>query len=448
METKQSEMDFYHYSNEMISNITTLCNKLLQSVPNSNVTGPVDKILIILDRFVSYLKLSNTSELDKSSLITINILDVVSSGLKSANSATYKKGERLSLRILNSEKRNEESEQMTIEIPHCLPIMKQALFQIIDNAVKYSPDSSELQINVNSHLCGNSSRTAITFTNIGPKVYQYELEDKECDIFCKSIRGENAERLKPQSGLGLGLTLVNMIVSCHKWIDANVFAESGAVEFNLNGIEYAPFSITLEFNNDCSEINDVTSEINKLQKIGEKMSKHEMAGSMPELTRLAYEVGIQSINSSCFDDSTKRLAFELFDSIIEFIFFLNEQDVAGRPIEIRNMGVADKILDRFVRWAFIYIKEVKPPQNLWERMDPFAPLPLLSSYIVAAWMLTKKVVDNGTELLMRSCGNSYEMHSEKIYDMDDIPIHQYSRLFAESGLTISTNKNIITILKK
>lgn len=447
-----NKTNFLYKSNIIRKNILNLCDNLLQSAPDTNVTSIVKNIIIILDRFSEYLKFSDYAEFNTSVIETINVLDVVSVGLKSANNAAHKKGNRMILNIVSSNKGGIESCTPVFEMPHCLPIMKQALFQIVDNAVKYSPENSKLDIKIEGNYCfdGDSDRTAITFTNIGPKVYDYELDDECNDIFCKSIRGENAEFLKPDSGLGLGLTLVDMIIQCHKWIDAKVFADSGDVEFRYNNIEYAPFSITIHFSNKCSDIKDVASDLKNLQEVIEKMSKHELAGSMPELTRLAYEVAIQSINSSVIAESAKRLAFDLMDKIIDFVFYLNEEGVSGRPIEIRNDGTTDKMLDRFVRWAYVYRKGEKPPRNLWERVEPFSTITICNSFIVAAWLLVKYAVDNGLNIILRSENTQFEINSEKEYPINFYQIEVLKKLFIEENklsLQIKSNRILIKKIK-
>lgn len=123
-------------------------------------------------------------------------------------------------------------------------------------------------------------------------------------------------------------------------------------------------------------------------------------------------------------------------------------NVAGRPIEIRQYAVAaDRLVDRFVRWAYIYRKGVRPPQNLWERVDSFAPLPLFNSFIVAVWKLAKDVVENGTNLKMRSYDTHFEIHSETCFDCNAFQMPVYDMLLAESGLGFSIAKNCIIIKK-
>ena len=444
MSNKQHETDFLYKSSTMISNITSLCNNLLQNAPVNYMRGSVKKITVILDRFAEYLKFSDSAELETSALETINVIDVVTACLKSANYAAHRKESRLTLKVVAPQKIDDENEVPVIEIPNCLPIMKQALFQIIDNAVKYSSESSELEIRIDNSPDGDPSRTAIAFSNKGPKVFEDEMDS----IFDKSVRGENAEKSKPDSGFGIGLSLVDKIINCHKWIDAFVYAESGETEFSLNNIDYSTFTITINFNKEYIKEVDTLSDLTELREDIEMMFKHELAGSMPEITRLAYEIGLHCINSSSFEDSTKEATYELFDSILDFMFYLNGQNVAGRPIEMRNPGAADRMLDRFVRWVFVYRKEEKPPKNLWERVGSFSPLPLFNGFIVAAQMLAKFVVDNCENLILRSYNNYYEIISENDINWSNFPVKLFSDLLAESELVIKAEHNYIIISKK
>lgn len=436
----QCELVFFKESGKRISNIRQLGDDLLNRIDHyPNVKGSLKKIMVVLNRFEEYIKFADASAFDISTLETINVLEEVAKDLRSTN-AVYRRDSRLRMEIVPP------AENADVKIPYCLPIMKQALYQIVDNAAKYSPTHSTLK--VKKIDMANANRTAIVFANLGPKVYEEELDDIENDIFCKSVRGENAELLQLESGLGLGLTLVDMIVRCHRWIDANVYADSGEIIVSYNDIEYADFSITIEFDNECSGFDDVPSYLNNLQKDIETMFKHELAGSMPELTRLAYECSIQCLNSKSIDKSTKSCAYQLFDTIIDFIFYLESQGVSGRQIGLPHIP-ADKMLDRFVRWALVYRKGGLPEGKLWEggkNHAPFTPF-LYNSFIVVAQILAKCVADEGKDFTMDSDRDYFRICFEQNVSQGALPENLFRELFQESGLAISISEKIICIYK-
>ena len=435
---QQYDGDFFKESANMISEIRLKGDILLQNIShNPNVVGAVKKIFTVLDRFVEYLKFSDTDTFGFSALETIDVYKEVSADLKSAN-AEYRRGDRLMLDL------DSITNVDDIIIPYCVPIMKQALYQIVDNAVKYSLMNSKLKIEKSRD--SSSNRTTITFTNIGPKVKEEELRDIGNDIFCKSVRGENAVRLKPESGMGLGLNLVDMIIRCHSWIDARVYANSSEKKMGYNNIDYADFSITIDFSDKCPILDNAAEQLDELQKVMVTMFKHELAGSMPELTRLAYEVAIQCINSKLVDKSNKIYAYNLFDKITDFIFYLEGEGVSGRLMNLKNIP-AEKMLDRFVRWAFVYRKGGLPSHKLWigqANHTHFTP-PLSNSFIVVAQKLAKYVVDEGTALTINSDKSSFEISSDMSFnggiDSEDL----VNKLFQENGLIISINNNKICI---
>jgi signal transduction histidine kinase len=81
-----------------------------------------------------------------------------------------------------------------------------ALWNLLDNAVKYSPNANAVHVSVAPHAAG----VAISVRDEGLGIPGPEQKD----IFNRFVRGEQAARLGIK-GTGLGLAIVSHIVSAH-----------------------------------------------------------------------------------------------------------------------------------------------------------------------------------------------------------------------------------------
>jgi signal transduction histidine kinase len=81
-----------------------------------------------------------------------------------------------------------------------------ALWNLLDNAVKYSPDRRLIRVSVHRHLAG----VAMSVRDEGLGIPAHERKD----IFFRFVRGEKASRLGIK-GTGLGLAMVSHIVHAH-----------------------------------------------------------------------------------------------------------------------------------------------------------------------------------------------------------------------------------------
>jgi signal transduction histidine kinase len=81
-----------------------------------------------------------------------------------------------------------------------------ALWNLLDNAVKYSPDGRAVRVSVHRHPSG----VAFAVRDQGIGVARHERQE----IFRKFVRGERARRLGIK-GTGLGLAIVSHIVHAH-----------------------------------------------------------------------------------------------------------------------------------------------------------------------------------------------------------------------------------------
>lgn len=101
-------------------------------------------------------------------------------------------------------------------------LLKQVWINLLDNAIKFSPEYGKIGINVTEE----NSETVIRISNNGEPV---SLEDSE-RIFNKFYRAESASSLQ---GNGLGLTIVKRIVDLHGGSVAIVKSDSESTVFEV-----------------------------------------------------------------------------------------------------------------------------------------------------------------------------------------------------------------------
>lgn len=106
---------------------------------------------------------------------------------------------------------------------------------LLDNAIKYSPRDSDIDIEFNE----SSKYVSVSVTNIGPC-----LEIEEIDkIFLRGYRGKEAESTDI-SGKGFGLSFLKDICRIH---NANYKISLGTNMFALNDTNYSSFTIEIDF---------------------------------------------------------------------------------------------------------------------------------------------------------------------------------------------------------
>jgi two-component system, OmpR family, phosphate regulon sensor histidine kinase PhoR len=104
--------------------------------------------------------------------------------------------------------------------------LSNALWNLLDNAVKYSPDRHTVRVSVGRHPSG----VAIAVQDKGIGIPQSERGE----IFRRFVRGEQAARLGIK-GTGLGLAMVSHIVQAH----------AGAIELDSVEGEGSTFRMVL-----------------------------------------------------------------------------------------------------------------------------------------------------------------------------------------------------------
>ena len=99
--------------------------------------------------------------------------------------------------------------------------MKQVFINLIDNAVKFSPDGGEIIIDI----CQDRFATRISVTNTGPEI-PVEIREK---IFRKFYQGDESHA---SMGNGIGLAIVRRVVQLHGG-NVTVNCENGQTTFTV-----------------------------------------------------------------------------------------------------------------------------------------------------------------------------------------------------------------------
>ena len=97
--------------------------------------------------------------------------------------------------------------------------MKRAIDNLLDNALKYTPDGEEIRIRL------SESRFEIENTGV-------TIPREQIDVICKPFVKGNKERSN-QSGTGLGLSIVKTILSMHH-LELKIESENNVTKFGFD----------------------------------------------------------------------------------------------------------------------------------------------------------------------------------------------------------------------
>ncbi|ENQ8649517.1 sensor histidine kinase [Vibrio fluvialis] len=164
--------------------------------------------------------------------------DVITSQSK-FNSGIFKKFQKAS-HCLNTYARDrgvtitqfKGSSHLTIDMYQIFDLIP---FVILENSIKYSPSGQNVTVYFDEVY---NKFLSVTVSSIGPCNATDEMEK----IFEKKYRGKQAAYLDGTGG-GYGLYFAKLICDMH---NIHIKANSGPEKFELNGVAYSDFSITLE----------------------------------------------------------------------------------------------------------------------------------------------------------------------------------------------------------
>jgi len=118
--------------------------------------------------------------------------------------------------------------RVTTQVPDLLVVdadrdlLRLALRQLLDNAVKYSPSGTPIEVRA-----GSNGMVSITVRNYGPPIAEHE----QLRIFERFYRGDQARRVP---GTGMGLAIVRQIAHAHGGTLTVSSTASAGTEFTLS----------------------------------------------------------------------------------------------------------------------------------------------------------------------------------------------------------------------
>lgn len=231
-------MTFIDINREFIKDIPALCTEIIaltEQLNDQTICKNGKLLLKFADEFEKYNLLIDGGELED-----VNFKESIESCFNSMNRQLDKHKkvklvwQQEGISIIDG------FEQFIVE--RCNPSWKLLSTILIDNAVKYAIDETDITINLHQTEC----RKTIEITNIGPLLNNDELEA----VFSlnENYRGENARNTNIE-GQGLGLKLAKLIIMSHQDRDATISAECTPKEMKKDGIPYGEITISFSIRN-------------------------------------------------------------------------------------------------------------------------------------------------------------------------------------------------------
>ncbi len=155
----------------------------------------IDRLNIIINDLLQLSRLEDDSQ-NKYLFVNTPVREIIDTAIHACSAQMETKGIRIEIK---------EDTSLEISVDHFL--MEQALINLIDNAVKYSPANSNIII-----ACTETpGKINLSITDQGPGIPERHLSR----IFERFYRVDKA-RSRELGGTGLGLSIVKHIVSIHK----------------------------------------------------------------------------------------------------------------------------------------------------------------------------------------------------------------------------------------
>ena len=238
-------------------------------------------------------------------------------------------------------------------IPNCLPIFRNAIIQIANNAQKYMFSDTELSV----IRVKKDKLNYIQFSNIGPTCSEEDINA----IFEEGYRGANTDN---NIGMGIGLALVNKIVDLHYWLHMQCDVSSDQKNTILiNGTRYSEFCIELSYkpvktdceNNEVNCNNDKTKDIIEIFQIVLIHNAYDIADKLFNISK--------SIKSTLPESShLLNIKINNFLAKIKYYHFLynsNNENLSclyGNPVRIKMYSVFTNTLTNISNVYFPHLK--------------------------------------------------------------------------------------------
>lgn len=205
-------------------------------------------------------------------------------------------------------------------VHYCLPCMNLVPTQIIDNAFKYAPANSCIEIYVYEFQYYKK----IVVRNMGPEI---ETNEKN-NLFEHNYRGKYAKKTGIK-GNGLGLSLVKSIMDTHKWLNADLDVGLSAPKHKYNNIPYIDFSISLFFSQNEIDPQVISQHISNIKNDLMQYILHEYIRIAPHICKLGMDLFRQSFakDSNVKNiEEIRKVFYKIKDNIVSNILFYKKID--------------------------------------------------------------------------------------------------------------------------
>lgn len=380
---------FIEENKKFLDAVLPLCKGLLaltQSLKDKTIYKGAESILRFSEEFDKYNALVTEGDYED--------VDFKSEIVSCFNSMNRQRGKQKRLNLKWAIEGEEVSiDAVSIIIHDCLPSWKLLSTILIDNAVKYAPNNTDILINIHQ----TEHRKTVEISNLGPCVNPNETE--AILMLSDSYRGINA-RSSGISGQGLGLKLAKLIIMSHQWRDATINAKSNSIsQFRYNGIPYGMFTIAVSIKNEASIEKNSMLILNIAEKLNEFIS-HEFVRINPLLSKHVMEILEDSFGSKgeyvSISDDLRRNSFSLYEAIMNHLFqcevLWNNTSIEKRAkyeISGTPKRFSKQLLDAITRrWAIMnHTIDI-------QESGFFSVLPMFSSLYLFFFLLSKHITNN------------------------------------------------------
>lgn len=378
---------FIEANREFIANVTPLCEDLITLTKGMNdktIFNGARALLRFSEEFKSYNTLVDGGDYED-----VSFKDEFESCFNSMM-RQQNKSKRLTLEWTIEEEYVPFTPERFV-MKGCYPCWKLLSTILIDNAVKYAPSNTSIIINLHE----TEHRKTIEISNIGPLLNPNEAE--AIFMLGENYRGINAKQ-SGVTGQGLGLKLAKLIIMCHGWRDASIYAKSEpSGGFSLNGIPYGAFTVSFSIKNENSShspsglMSTVTDNLNEFLS-------HEFVRINPLLSKHAVEILEDSFGGRkeyiSVSNSLKKRTFKLYEAIMNHLYKC-EVLWNNTSVSIRARDEMRSCPKRFSKQVFESISrrwEVNDHSIQIREKGYFSISPMYSSLYLFFFLLSKHII--------------------------------------------------------
>lgn len=341
---------------------------------------------------------------------------------------------------------NDDSLKSKFTVQYCLPCMNLVPTQIVDNAFKYAPANTCIEISAQE----DPYFKKIVVRNMGPEIGPEEMKN----LFKPNYRGRYAETTGA-NGNGLGLSLVKSVIDTHKWLHAELKVDQSVRKFMCNNIPYTEFSISFIFNQNKIEsksVSQYTSEINNnlMQYI-----LHEYIRIAPHICKLGLDLFRQSLAKDTDDvediDGLREKFYDIKDTIFSNILFYRKIDtnffVRDAPYDNCAKAFSKRLISEVQYVNKLYNKQIIITSNNRHFTFEMYP-PMIDIFIHEFSKLIIHSLCKGEALDFRCDTDGIEIASINGFDINERNLTILKEIMNLHNMNIVINNSVIDISRR